>query len=60
MLAKIFRPASSFTLGAATAFWIRDELNMPIYLKIKVAMIEHRLLTRQKLPQDLLSIVDTE
>ena len=57
---KLFIPIQSFTLGAVTGLWFRDELNMPIYLKIKVALIEHRILSRQKLTSDLLSVVDAE
>ena len=37
---------------------IRDEMNMPVYLKIKMALIEHRLITRRPLSADLLSMID--
>jgi hypothetical protein len=41
-----------------TAFMVRDEMNMPVYLKIKMALIEHRLITRRPLSADLLSMID--
>ena len=51
-------PVFSFTLGSVSAFFFRDELNMPTYLKIKMALVEHRLITRRPLSADLLALVD--
>ena len=55
---RIIVPGFSLGLGAATGFFLRDELYMPTYLKIKVATMQHRLLTRQPLSSDLLSLID--
>ena len=50
--------ASSFILGAVTGLFFRDELNFPTNMRIKVAILEYNLLTRQRLNTDLLDIVD--
>ena len=42
-------PIFSLLLGGATGFILRDELNMPTYMRIKTATIEHRMLSRTKL-----------
>lgn len=49
---------SSFLLGSITGFFFRDEFNFPTNMRIKVAILEHHLLTREKLDTDLLDIVD--
>ena len=48
----------SLSLGAATGFCLRDELNMPTYMRIKMSTIEHRMITRQKLSRGMLSLID--
>jgi hypothetical protein len=45
-------------LGAATGFVLRDELTMPTYLRIKMSMVEHSILTRRKLDANVLSMLD--
>jgi hypothetical protein len=39
-------PVLSLALGIITGFAMRDELNMPTYMRIKMATIEHRVLAR--------------
>ena len=48
----------SLTLGGLTGFFIRDEMYMPTYLKIKMATMQHRKIVRQSLSSDLLSLID--
>ena len=48
----------SFGLGATTGFMLRDELTMPTYMRLKMATIEHRMLARQRLNRDLLTMLD--
>lgn len=48
----------SFGIGVSTAFVLRDELTMPTYMRIKMALVEHSILTRRQLSTDLLTIVD--
>jgi len=43
---------SSLTLGTLTGFFYRDELVFPTNMRIKMAIIEHHMLTRQKLNTD--------
>ena len=50
--------ATSFTLGAITGLFYRDEAFFPTNMRIKVAVLEYHLLTRQKLNTDLLDIID--
>jgi hypothetical protein len=50
---------TSLILGAFTGLIFRDEVYFPTYLRIKVALTEHRKLTRQELDSDLLDIVDS-
>lgn len=50
--------AFSVFLGAVTGFFYRDELYFPTNMRIKVALLEHHLLTRKKLNTDILDIVD--
>jgi hypothetical protein len=57
MEAKIV-PVISLMLGAATGLIIRDELNMPTYMRIKMATIEHRVLARQKIDREILTLLD--
>ena len=56
--AKIMVPVCMFGLGMTTGFILRDELNMPTYMRIKMALVEHRILTRKKLNTDVLTILD--
>lgn len=48
----------SLTLGAITGLLFRDELYFPTNMRIKVAILEYHLLSRQKLNTDLLDIID--
>jgi hypothetical protein len=50
--------ALSLGLGALTGLIFRDELYFPTNKRIKVAVLEYHLLTRQKLNTDLLDIID--
>lgn len=50
--------ALSFLLGGITGLFYRDELYFPTNMRIKVAVLEYHLLTRQKLNTDLLDIID--
>ena len=51
-------PVGMFTLGMATGFVLRDELTMPTYIRIKMALVEHAILTRRKLNTDVLGVLD--
>lgn len=51
-------PVGMFGLGLATGFVIRDELNMPTYMRIKMALVEHSIVTRKKLNGDVLQVLD--
>lgn len=51
-------PVGMFGLGLATGFAIRDELNMPTYMRLKMALVEHSIVTRRKLNPDVLQILD--
>ena len=51
-------PVGMFGLGMLTGFVIRDELNMPTYMRIKVALVEHSILTRKKINSDTLAMLD--
>jgi hypothetical protein len=53
-----FVPPFCLALGLATGFVIRDEIQMPAYMRIKMSTVEHHILTRRKLNTDLLSIID--
>ena len=55
---KLVVPMGMFGLGLFTGFVLRDELNMPTYMRIKMALVEHSILTRKKLNSDVLSILD--
>lgn len=48
----------SLGLGGLTGLIYRDELYFPTNMRIKVAVLEYHLLTRQKLNTDLLDIID--
>ena len=48
-MANIMVPVGMFSLGLATGFALRDEMNMPTYMRIKMALVEHSILTRKKL-----------
>ena len=56
---KALVPLSMFGLGLATGFVMRDELNMPTYMRIKMALVEHSILTRRKLNPDVLQVIDS-
>ena len=56
--ASKFVPVGMFGLGMATGFVFRDELNMPTYMRIKVALVEHSILTRKKINSDVLAMLD--
>ena len=58
MSAKTIVPFGMFALGMSTGFLIRDELNMPTYMRIKMAMVEHSILTRRKLNFNILQQID--
>ena len=45
-------------LGAFTGFYYRDELYFPTNMRIKVAVMEYTMLTRQKRNMDLVDIID--
>ena len=51
-------PIGMFGLGLASGFVLRDELNMPTYMRIKMALVEHSILTRKKLNFDVLEDLD--
>lgn len=55
---KFVVPLGSLILGASTGFVMRDELNMPTYMRIKTATLEHRMLARQKLNVEILNLLD--
>jgi hypothetical protein len=45
-------------LGAVSGFYYRDELFFPTNMRLKVAVMEYHMLTRQKLNMDLIDIID--
>ena len=51
-------PIISFTLGATTAFFVRDEMNFPTYLRIKQAYLTHMERTMQEPSEIVLRIID--
>ena len=51
-------PMGMLGLGIATGFVLRDEINMPTYMRIKMALVEHSILTRKKLNSDVLALLD--
>ena len=51
-------PVGMFGLGMVTGFVFRDELNMPTYMRIKVALVEHSIITRKKINSDVLTMLD--
>ena len=51
-------PSAMFTLGMATGLALRDELNMPTYMRIKMALVEHSILTRRKIDPEVLQGLD--
>lgn len=55
---NVLVPMSMFSLGMATGLILRDELNMPTYMRIKMALVEHSILTRRKVSSDVLQILD--
>jgi hypothetical protein len=58
LFSKVGLSIFSFGLGVSTAFVLRDELTMPTYMRIKMALVEHSILTRRQLSTDLLTIID--
>ena len=55
---KVAVPVSFFGLGLATGFVLRDELTMPTYMRIKMSLVEHSILTRRKLSSDTMRVLD--
>ncbi len=51
-------PVLAAVLGSITAFYYRDEVFFPTNMRIKVAMLEYHMLTRQKLDMDIIDIID--
>ncbi len=51
-------PAVSLMIGAASGFFYRDEVFFPTNMRVKVAVMEYSMLTRQKLDMDLVDIID--
>lgn len=51
-------PIGMFGIGLATGFVIRDELNMPTYMRIKMALVENSIITRRKVDVDVLTVLD--
>jgi len=47
-------PVFSLTLGLVTGFVLRDELTMPTYMRIKMSIVEHAILSRRRLTPELL------
>jgi len=45
-------------IGAASGFFYRDEVFFPTNMRVKVAVMEYSMLTRQKLDMDLVDIID--
>ena len=45
-------------LGGVTGFYYRDEAFFPTNMRIKVAVLEYHMLTRQKVNMDVLDIID--
>ena len=58
MAEKKVLPFFSFVFGASAGFVMRDELTMPTYMRIKMATIEHRMLSKTKLKMEHLSLLD--
>lgn len=50
--------AFAFLLGSVSGLVYRDELYFPTNMRIKVAVLEYYLITRQKLNRDLIDIID--
>ena len=48
----------SFFLWMSSAFFLRDELNFPTYLKIKQAYLVHRARMMEEPNHDILKIID--
>jgi hypothetical protein len=51
--------ATSFVLGTISGLLLRDEVNFPTNMRIKVAILEHHMLIREKVNTDLIDIVDS-
>lgn len=54
-----FTPLISLLLGGVTGFYYRDELFLPTNMRLKVAVLEYHMLTRQKINMDLLDVLDS-
>jgi hypothetical protein len=52
-------PIISLMLGGVTGFYYRDELFLPTNMRLKVAVLEYHMLTRQKINMDLLDVLDS-
>ena len=58
MSSRTLVPIGMFGIGLATGFVLRDELNMPTYMRIKMALVENSIITRRKVDVDVLQILD--
>lgn len=52
-------PLFAGVLGMTTGFYYRDEAFFPTNMRIKVAILEYHVLTRQKMNMDLIEIIDS-
>ncbi len=57
---KYLTPSFSMILGAVTGLYYRDELFLPTNMRLKVAVLEYNLLTRQRVNMDLMDIMDPQ
>jgi len=48
----------SVLLGGITGFYYRDEAFFPTNMRIKVAVLEYHMLTRQRVNMDVIDIID--
>ena len=51
-------PLFAAVIGGVTGFYYRDEIYFPTNMRIKVAMLEYHMLSRQKPDMDVLDIID--
>ena len=57
-MSKFVLPVFMGCTGMVTGFVLRDELTMPTYLRIKMSLVEHAILTRRRVSTDTLSVLD--
>ena len=53
-------PFASFTLGFTTAFILRDQANLPNFMRIKLALLEYYMHTNQRGNIDVLDGLDPD